>query len=207
MSVGQTTLATRRSLLHSGVHELRWRPDPSLPPRTYILRLTARPVGLGARDVQLKGVARLLGVDAGFAERSAAPGGAVTLVLSTDAKRLELQMLRSGGEGEPTYANGEIKGVPAGAVVPLDWRVARDHPAPVRVQIGADFQPGVYAARIQADDGRVGFAPIVVRPAAPQHRVAVVMPTTTWQAYNSTTPTATVGANVVRALEDEHAST
>jgi hypothetical protein len=42
----------------------------------------------------------------------------------------------------------------------------------------------VYAARLETDDGRVGFAPLVVRPARPKHRVAVVMPTSTWQAYN-----------------------
>ncbi len=52
------------------------------------------------------------------------------------------------------------------------------------MQIGTDWPSGVYAAQLTADDGRVGFAPIIIRPAAPQHRVAVVMPTTSWQAYN-----------------------
>ena len=32
--------------------------------------------------------------------------------------------------------------------------------------------------------GHLGFAPIIVRPVAPVQRVAVVLPTTTWQAYN-----------------------
>ena len=36
-----------------------------------------------------------------------------------------------------------------------------------------------------AADGRVGFAPFVVRPRSlGEHRVAVVLPTLTWQAYN-----------------------
>jgi hypothetical protein len=52
------------------------------------------------------------------------------------------------------------------------------------VPTGADWPTGVYAAQITADDGRVGYAPLVVRPATPQARVAVIMPTSTWAAYN-----------------------
>jgi hypothetical protein len=92
-------------------------------------------------------------------------------------------MLRSGPEAEPTYANGEIKGNAMGAAT-VDWRAFRDHASPVPVPIGADWPTGVYAARLDADDGRAGFAPLIVRPASPQRRVAVAMPTTTWQAYN-----------------------
>jgi hypothetical protein len=43
----------------------------------------------------------------------------------------------------------------------------------------------VYFAKLTADDGRVGFAPFVVRPAQlGSTRVAVIIPTNTWQAYN-----------------------
>ena len=52
------------------------------------------------------------------------------------------------------------------------------------MQIGADWPTGVYFAQLTADDGRLGFAPLVIRPPAPSQRVAVVLPTTTWQAYN-----------------------
>ena len=48
-----------------------------------------------------------------------------------------------------------------------------------------NWESGVYFARLEASDGRVGFAPFVVRPQhLGRHRVAVVMPTMTWQAYN-----------------------
>jgi len=47
------------------------------------------------------------------------------------------------------------------------------------------WPPGVYAARLTADDGRVGFAPFVLRAAESEpRRQLVVMPTNTWQAYN-----------------------
>jgi hypothetical protein len=39
--------------------------------------------------------------------------------------------------------------------------------------------------RLETDDGRLGFAPFVLRPLAPgASRVAAVLPTNTWQAYN-----------------------
>jgi hypothetical protein len=48
-----------------------------------------------------------------------------------------------------------------------------------------DWRSGLYYARLRARDGRVGFAPLIVRPRRPgESRVAVVLPTNTWQAYN-----------------------
>ena len=56
--------------------------------------------------------------------------------------------------------------------------------ASIHVRIG-DWPSGLYFARLDAADGRVGFAPFVVRPRRlGEHRVAVVLPTMTWQAYN-----------------------
>src|SRR5262249_7696958 len=44
---------------------------------------------------------------------------------------------------------------------------------------------GLYFARLTSRDGRVGYAPLVVRPRRlGDNRVAVVLPTQTWQAYN-----------------------
>ena len=93
-------------------------------------------------------------------------------------KTLTVQMLRSGPEAEPTYANAEIKGVPVGAPIQVDWSVHANAPAPLPVTLGADWPSGVYAARLDADDGRVGFAPLVVRPPAPQPGSRSSMPTT-----------------------------
>jgi hypothetical protein len=53
----------------------------------------------------------------------------------------------------------------------------------VPVHVGT-WPSGVYYAQLTTDDGRVGYAPLVVAPGAPQARVAVVMPTNTWGAYN-----------------------
>lgn len=54
----------------------------------------------------------------------------------------------------------------------------------VSVRIG-DWTSGLYFARLDGSDGGVGFAPFVVRPRRlGTSRVAVVLPTNTWQAYN-----------------------
>lgn len=171
----------RAGALGAGRHQLDWTPPASLPARTYIVRLTAR--HRAANDMGFA-VARVLGVDAAFARRSALPGETLPLVVATDAHRLTLQMLRSGPEKQATSSNEEIKGVPVSDPIAIDWTRHASGPAPILVKVGADWPSGVYAARLDADDGRVGFAPLIVRPTRPVARVAVVMPTSTWAAYN-----------------------
>lgn len=180
-TVAQTTLNDRTVRLGAGRHELSWAPPAGLPARTYIARLTAT---AGGTTETAQAVVRVLGVDAAFGVRSVTPGEQATLVVRTDAQSLTVQMLRSGPESEPTYANNEIKGVPAGAAFPVDWRANAHAPAPIQVPTGTDWASGVYAAQLTANDGRLGFAPLIVRPAAPSARVAVAMPTSTWGAYN-----------------------
>jgi hypothetical protein len=54
----------------------------------------------------------------------------------------------------------------------------------VAVRIGS-WPSGLYFARVKAREGATGFAPFIVRPRRlGQSRVAVVLPTNTWQAYN-----------------------
>jgi hypothetical protein len=181
-TVAETSLRSGTSRLGPGRHTLDWTPPVTLPARTYIARVTAR--SPGARAESMHAVVRVLGVDAAFTQRSALPGQTATLVVRTDAPRLTLQILRSGPETDPTYANDELKGVPVSDPVSIDWSRYTSAPAPVSVPIGADWPSGVYVAQLTADDGRVGYAVLIVRPAAPSAKVAVVMPTSTWGAYN-----------------------
>ena len=68
--------------------------------------------------------------------------------------------------------------------VRLDWSRRRGARNAALVWIG-DWPSGLYYARLEAADGRVGFAPFVLRPARlGTARTAVVLPTNTWQAYN-----------------------
>ena len=184
VAVGQSALSSRRVSLHAGEHALEWRPPTTLPARTYILKVSAQPRRGRARSVNARAVVRVLGVDAAFAARTAKPGDTVDLYVRTDASQLTLQMMRSGPEQVPTYSNDDLHGVAIGAPMQVDWSAFRNHPGAFPVALGADWPTGVYFARLDSDDGRFGFAPIVVHPPAPTQRVAVVLPTSTWQAYN-----------------------
>jgi hypothetical protein len=67
----------------------------------------------------------------------------------------------------------------------VDWSGHRDAPALLRVVRAGDWPSGLYFVRAEAADGRVGYAPFIVRPKRlGEHRVAVVLATNTWAAYN-----------------------
>ncbi|HZQ81821.1 MAG TPA: N,N-dimethylformamidase beta subunit family domain-containing protein [Gaiellaceae bacterium] len=181
-TVAETSLRTKSSMLAAGTHVLEWEPAPTLAPRTYIARVTAQASGAAAQSRDA--VVRVLGVDAAFSARSVAPGDPLTLVVRTDARQLTVQMLHSGPESVPTYANDLVNGVAVGAPIEVDWTAHTNAPAPIVLATDPSWQSGVYFAQLTADDGRIGFAPVIVRPSAPSSRVAVVMPTSTWTAYN-----------------------
>ncbi len=179
-----------------GTHELMWTPAPETPVGSYVMRLTlARPGGavtvLGrTRASQLYGgkaaVVRVLGVEAAFLRRSYLPGEPMELKVMVDAAALSLQFLRIGWE-DPNLSserNDEMLGAPKGDPVPMDWTGKRSSPATITVQTGL-WPSGLYAARLTTDDGRVGFAPFVLRSPTPGVvRQLIVLPTNTWQAYN-----------------------
>jgi hypothetical protein len=55
----------------------------------------------------------------------------------------------------------------------------------VRISHAGVAESGLYFLRVTAADGRVGYAPLILRPRAlGKRRVAVVLSTNTWQAYN-----------------------
>ena len=179
--------------LPAGLAVLRWSPVAA-EPGTYLVRLALVDAAGGRRvyDAQRANgerstgtpVVRVLGIDAGFTRASATPGSVATLELSTDAPSFVLQFFRSGPERLPTFRDGVMNGVEVTRPVLVGWRAHPNRPARLRVRIG-HWASGVYYARLTARDGRVGYAPLIVRPSRlGQHRLAVVMPTNTWQAYN-----------------------
>jgi hypothetical protein len=120
-------------------------------------------------------------VSAAFTRESYRPGDDARLALWHHERELVLQVFRSGAEHEPTIGNITMNGVAVSA--PRTLAACAAH-RPIRVAIG-DWRSGLYFARLEAPDGRVGFAPFVVEPRRlGEHRVLVVLPTYTWQAYN-----------------------
>ena len=113
-----------------------------------------------------------------FTATSYAPGALARLRVTGEVRRVELQVLRAGAERAWSSV-----GRPWGP--PEQLRFRRGTVNTVLVRLGA-WSSGLYFARLTAPGGRaVAFAPFVVRPAVPgAARVAVIIPTYSWQAYN-----------------------
>ena len=178
-----------------GAHTLAWTPGPGFNPRTYLVRLTAVDVAgnrivYGAPNAWVgrypRGVVvRLQGIDAGFAQPSYAPGQLTSMHIATDEPSLAYQIFQAGPESYVTYADNQMGGVPVGPPGTLDWHRWRSRPHSIVFRI-PDLQSGLYYVRFTGQDGRIGYAPFVVRPAVlgASSRVLIVLPTNTWEAHN-----------------------
>jgi hypothetical protein len=180
--------------LKPGRHRLAWHPARTTPPRTYILRLTVR----GAGGVTRYGyyqpsantrvdapVVRVQGIDAGFTRRSYAPGQQAELSLATDARLLRLQVFYFRSQ-QPGELDPKTSGNAMTAPLRLSWARRRSAAHLVRFVRAGDWASGLYFLRASSPDGRLSYAPFIVRPRVfgAQSRVAVVLSTNTWQAYN-----------------------
>ena len=187
---------TLTSQLTAGEHTLTWAPPATINPRTFLVRITAvdragNRIVYGAPNAFVgrapKGiVVRVQGIDAGFGQPSYAPGQVAGIHIATDAPTLSMRIFRSGPEQVVTYADNQMAGVDAGVPpTAIDWASHRSAPGSISFRI-PNLASGLYYAQFDAPDGRVGYAPFVVRPAAlgATGRVLVVLPTNTWQAYN-----------------------
>jgi hypothetical protein len=111
-------------------------------------------------------------VEAAFRARSAAPGETAVLDVWTPVHDLRVEIVRVGPGGSHQPLGG-----------PRIARIASGAARTVRVEVGR-WPSGVYAASLR-DGRRHGWAVLVVRPRhLGAHRVAVVLPTNTWHAYN-----------------------
>jgi hypothetical protein len=132
----------------------------------------------GTAKYQLASAERRGKLEAAFRRESYRPGEHATLAIWNSPARISVQVFRTGPERVPTRGNEQMNGVPASLAATYSGRNR------LTIRIGA-WKSGLYFARVQASRGRVAYAPFVVRPRRlGEHRIAVVMPTLTWQAYN-----------------------
>jgi hypothetical protein len=187
---GTSRVWHKSRLFPAGPGTLVWRPARSTEPRTYILQLRVGThvygkYGPGGR--QNAPVVRIQGVDAAFTRRSYAPGESAELRLATDARSLRLQVFAYQSPGRPSEQDLRTSGLAKTGPIRIDWSGHRDRPALLRVVRAGDWPSGLYFVRALAGDGRVGYAPFIVRPRRlGTQRVAVVLATNTWAAYNFT---------------------
>jgi len=145
----------------AGLTTVVWAPPPTIAERTYVTRLLLR----GPEGVSLGGpVIRVRGPWARFVQESYLPGDTAMLRVETGGATLTLDVVDA-ATGEVVAGPRRVEGPVAGV------RVGR-------------WRPGVYVARLSGGEV-VTQAPLVVRSApSARPRVAVVLPTSTWQAYN-----------------------
>jgi hypothetical protein len=99
---------------------------------------------------------------------------------------MTMRVYHSGPEQVVTYADNQFAGVEVDTEpTSIDWSLWQSRPHTIAFQV-PDVPSGLYYAQFTGPDGRVGYAPFVVRPTflGMTSRVLVVLPTNTWQAYN-----------------------
>lgn len=181
-----------------GPHTMVWKPSAALNPRTYLIRLTAvdrrgyklvygaPSAKLAARKSYPHGpVVRLQGIDAGFSRPNYYPGELASIHIATDEPTLAYQVFQAGPEKYVVYADNQFGGVPVGDPGTLDWHKWRNEQHSITFRI-PQLASGLYYVQFGGPDGRIGYAPFVVRPLllGATSRVCVVLPTNSWQAYN-----------------------
>jgi hypothetical protein len=194
-AIDTTSVYTRTWHFRAGTHSIGWLPADNVSARTYQLALTTvdtagNTLTYGSSDPYVgrsprAPVVRVQGVDALFLRESYEANTLGSLQIATDANTLTLQAFRTGPERFVTYADYLLEGEPVSDPVTLNWQRGRDTPRTIAFQIG-NWPSGLYFVKLTADDDRVGYATFVVRPTVLglASRVAVVLPTHTWQAYN-----------------------
>jgi len=119
------------------------------------------------------------GIAAYFTRRSYRPGDNARLVVR-DRRPDSIEVFRVGSAATSSRDPDELSGTP---VTRIPSAVSSRAAGGLLVRIG-DWPSGLYFAELSGD-GLIGYATFVVRP---RHlgasRVAVVLPTSTWQAYN-----------------------
>jgi hypothetical protein len=180
-----------RRKLSPGTHSLVWKPKRSIPDRSYLLRFVVK----GQNGSRVYGfehpragqatsglVVRILGVDVSFQQRSYVVGAQASASIGTDARSVRVQFFGYPGAGDLDTKTGASAMTPA---VTLSWRGHRGAPHVVGFGGSEKWASGLYFLRVTTSDGRVGYAPVVLRPRRlGEHHVAVVLPTNTWQADN-----------------------
>jgi len=190
----QTVWHVRRRLA-AGPHVVVWRPRRTTPDRTYLIRFVVSGAN-GARRVYgfepprgrklTSGlVVRVQSVEAGFLARSYPVGGEATVAITTDARRVKLQLFSFATVPRPTVHDLRTGGVAVAPPVGIDWQRRGNATRYVQISQAGVAKSGLYFLRVTTNDGRVGYAPVVLRPRAlGEHRAAVVLSTNTWQASN-----------------------
>ena len=121
-------------------------------------------------------------VEAAFAAESYRPGTTARLVPFDTVSNVTLRLYRVGDAVGTLYERDVMRGRQVGVTRHLA-SVALGQV--IRLPLDARWRSGLYYAKLTAPVGRVGYAPFVLASERlGEQRIAVVLPTQSWQAYN-----------------------
>ncbi|WP_052745091.1 N,N-dimethylformamidase beta subunit family domain-containing protein [Micromonospora sp. HK10] len=123
----------------------------------------------------------------GYANTTSVTQGATArIAVSTGFSSLTASLVRlAPNPGAPEVVSAPVKVSGGVQALPIGYLVSGCRWADrVQFPIPADCQPGLYAARLEGPDQLYRYVPFIVRPVAPTNRVAVLLPTFTYNAYN-----------------------
>ena len=121
-------------------------------------------------------------IEAAFPRESYRPGAVARLVIfSRKARNVSVQIFHAGTEQQDMKPRDEMYGT---AVTDLMHLGTLRRAQAVGVSI-PESPSGLYFAKLTGAGNRVGYAPFVLRPRRlGENRIALVLPTLAWQAYN-----------------------
>ncbi|MFL5965287.1 MAG: N,N-dimethylformamidase beta subunit family domain-containing protein [Gaiellaceae bacterium] len=120
-------------------------------------------------------------VEAAFSNESYSPGSTARLSIWTGGTDVRIRLYRAGTETTGIVARDIMLGSPVTAARLLGDIGKGDV---FRIRVG-NWPSGLYFAKLTGSEGKIGYAPFVLRPhRLGEHGVAVVFSTMTWQAYN-----------------------
>src|SRR5256885_12601701 len=102
-------------------------------------------------------------MEAGFARPSYAPGETAEVTVETDAPLLRTQVFAYGNWFRPTDKDLRSGGEAMTPPLTVDWSRHRNAPAPLQLVRAGAWPSGLYFLRLASNDGRVGYAPFVLR--------------------------------------------
>jgi hypothetical protein len=121
-------------------------------------------------------------VEACFDSESYRPGTTAMLLVLDRAKGVTLRLFRVGDAHGVLRPRDVMRGE---AVTPPRRLGDVVEGQKVAVPLARSLRSGLYFARLTAAGGKVAYAPFVLAPRTlGEHRIAVVLPTQSWQAYN-----------------------
>lgn len=123
-------------------------------------------------------------ITATFRQRSYEPGQPAALLVNAKARRITVQLFRSGPELGRTRRSNVLRGIAVTEPRAVSWN-GTQRARTIYLRPG-QWPSGFYFAKVTGANGRIAYAPFVLRPNVPGRdaRVAAVLPTNTWQAYN-----------------------